>query len=192
MKLASIFALLALPLCASLNAQQPVPRDTRPVYFYLALPRVGTRAPDFRYALVRGGTVTPGGLKGAPAVLVLWATWCGPCRQELRDVEALQASYAPRGVHVVILAEDSMPELRRFADSVRVRTPLAAAADLETYFDLSSMAPERDTLRVAFALPGVLVLDRHATVVYRDGGGAGAIKGVRETLDELLTTTPAR
>lgn len=186
MKLFSFLALLATPCWTPLSAQQLPATDTRPVYSYLALPPVGQRVPDFQFALVTGGVVTPAALQGSPSVLVLWATWCGPCRSELKDVESLRASYAPRGVRVVILAEDNMPDLRRFRDTVPVLSSLAAAPDLEEHFDFSSTAPERDSLRVAFALPGVLVLDRAGTVVHRDGGGPSAIAGVREVLNRLL------
>jgi peroxiredoxin len=181
-----LLALLATPLWTALSAQQTSSNDPRPIYSYLALPRVGARIPDFKFPLVAGGTITPASLVGSPTVVVLWATWCGACRRELADVESLQAAYAPRGVRVVILADNSMADLQSFRDTVPVRSSLAAAPDLEAYFDFSSTAPERDSLRVAFALPGVLVLDKTGLVVGRDGGGPGAIEGVRKVLDQLL------
>jgi peroxiredoxin len=133
MKFLPVLALIATPFWTPLSAQQSATRDMRPVYSYLALPQVGRRVPEFQFALVTGGTITPAALQGSPTVLILWATWCGPCRSELKDVESLRASYAPRGVRVVILAEDSMADLQRFRDSVPVVSPLAAAPDRQPH-----------------------------------------------------------
>ena len=89
---------------------------------------VGSRAPDFRAAVVQA-TVPP--RAGEPAavraladyqgqvVLVnIWATWCGPCREEIPSLQALYRDFAPRGFKIVAVSIDegaaAAPKVRDF------------------------------------------------------------------------------
>ena len=48
---------------------------------------VGTRMPDFRTVDVSGSEVTSDMLRGRPAVVAIWTTWCAPCREEMPRIE---------------------------------------------------------------------------------------------------------
>lgn len=192
MRLPVCLALLSCAVSSPGSAQQlPSPRDARPIHAYLALPRVGSTVPAFRYELLTGGSVSPATLRGAPTVLVLWATWCGASRRVLAEVGALHERYGPQGVHVVILAADSVADLRRVRDSAGVRTPMAVAPSIMDVFDLSASAPERDSLRVSFALPSVLVLDAAGHVIWRDVG-PNSFGRIRDLLNQHVPTTGNR
>lgn len=54
-----------------------------------------------------------------------WATWCAPCRGELRDVDALVAAYPDRVAAVAVLAE-RRPDPRLLArQAAAMRVPIA-------------------------------------------------------------------
>jgi thiol-disulfide isomerase/thioredoxin len=49
---------------------------------------------------------------GSKAVLVnLWATWCGPCREEFPALVKLQRDYEARGLKVIYVSWDDSPEI---------------------------------------------------------------------------------
>jgi cytochrome c-type biogenesis protein len=73
--------------------------------------RVGQQAPDFAVASP-GGAPVPATLRayaGSVVLLNFWATWCGPCREEMPFFQALQDKYAAEGFRVLAVnyAEDA-------------------------------------------------------------------------------------
>ena len=57
----------------------------------------GSAAPDFSLAARDGGKVRLADLKGQVVMINFWATWCGPCRQEMPLLAQLNAKYEPLG-----------------------------------------------------------------------------------------------
>lgn len=47
----------------------------------------GDTAPDFSVEMLDGSTVTLSALQGKPVLLIFWATWCPPCREELSHLQ---------------------------------------------------------------------------------------------------------
>lgn len=46
-------------------------------------------------------------LRGRPALLSSWATWCAPCRKELPELQALHEKQGDDGLQVVVVNVDS-------------------------------------------------------------------------------------
>jgi thiol-disulfide isomerase/thioredoxin len=62
--------------------------------------RVGTAAPRLSGQTLAGDTLTID-FRQSKSVLVFWAAWCGPCRQEQPGLNALAAKYAAQGIRFV-------------------------------------------------------------------------------------------
>ena len=74
---------------------------------------VGQYAPDFEISTPEGKRVRLSDLRGRPAVINFWATWCGSCLSEMPDLKALQAE---RGVDNVSILAINAGETRAQAD----------------------------------------------------------------------------
>ncbi|MGE4276630.1 MAG: cytochrome c biogenesis protein CcdA [Lawsonibacter sp.] len=60
-------------------------------------------APDFTLVDQNGETHTLSDYRGKTVFLNFWATWCGPCQNELPDIQALYESYGSNGGDLVVL-----------------------------------------------------------------------------------------
>ena len=69
-------------------------------------PKLGA-APPFELRDLGGGTLTLAALKGKVVVLDFWATWCGPCLQEIPNYAEFWRKNSPRGVEVIGVVFDS-------------------------------------------------------------------------------------
>lgn len=70
-------------------------------------PRVGDTLPDFEAPLRSGEMLSFADLKGGPALINLWATWCPPCRSETPYLERLSRELGPHGLQVLGISVDN-------------------------------------------------------------------------------------
>ena len=66
-------------------------------------PEVGSLAPDFEVTDLRGDRIRLSDFRGRPILLNFWATWCGPCRQEMPDIQAVLGEFGDRELAVIAL-----------------------------------------------------------------------------------------
>jgi cytochrome c biogenesis protein CcmG, thiol:disulfide interchange protein DsbE len=71
--------------------------------------RNGRLAPALPRERLSGANVTLAGLKGHPALVTFWASWCGPCEQEAPALERFSRSLNGRGALVGVNWEDLSP-----------------------------------------------------------------------------------
>ena len=89
----------------------------------------GAEAEGFDLDLFDGGSLSLSDLQGKVVVLNFWASWCGPCRAEMPDLQHISEEYADKGVVFLGIAlGDTEKDARKFADTVGVTYPLGLDA----------------------------------------------------------------
>jgi peroxiredoxin len=73
----------------------------------LRAPAIGAAAPDYSAIDPTGAPVSLAALRGSVVVLNVWATWCRPCLEEIPQLSALHATFAPQGARVVGVSIDA-------------------------------------------------------------------------------------
>jgi len=68
----------------------------------VAKPRTVKMAPDFSLTDINGKQVNLKDFRGKSVLINFWATWCGPCREELPSLQALHEKLS--GEDFVVLA----------------------------------------------------------------------------------------
>jgi thiol-disulfide isomerase/thioredoxin len=77
-------------LSTELGRQQPV---STPAPISTGI-NVGNRAPAFTLSSITGSSVSLSSLRGKIVMLNFWATWCGPCLEEMPYMQAIQSTWA--------------------------------------------------------------------------------------------------
>jgi len=88
----------------------------------LAVARRGEVIPTLRLPALDGATVElPAAHAGKPILVNLWASWCGPCIQEMPELDRFAASQGANGTQVVGIALDDAAAVQAFLKRVPVR-----------------------------------------------------------------------
>jgi len=98
-------------------------------------------------------------LKGKPVVIHYWATWCEPCKQDMKVLRELQARYQRAGLQIVGVNVDGVrADAIKFANEAKIAWPTLFA---EGGLDASPLA---SALGVQ-TLPTMLLIDAKGKVV---------------------------
>ncbi len=116
-------------------------------------PAVGHPAPDFTLTTLNGETFTLSDLRGTPVVLNFWATWCGPCRAEMPELENAARRYDPK-VRIIGVDQGEAPKVvQEFVDELGVSFTVPMDSDMSV----------GDTYRI-IGLPTTFFIDRDGII----------------------------
>ena len=101
--------------------------------------------------------------QGKVMVVNFWATWCGPCRDEMPEFVRAQRELGPDGLQVVGIAIDQRDKVASFAKELNLNYPALVAG----YETMDVAKPLGDAL---LGLPFTVVLDRHGRVAHTQLG----------------------
>jgi thiol-disulfide isomerase/thioredoxin len=129
----------------------------------------GQPAPKFTVNTFDKQKITSDQLRGQVVIVNLWATWCGPCKRELPELDAYYRQHAKDGLRIfAATTEDSVPDY--------LLKPLSAMLAFPLAHKLYSSAFE--TLE---GVPTNYVIDRSGVVRY-----AKAAAFDQASLDEVV------
>jgi len=132
-----------------------------------------TAAPDFTLRTMSGPNLRLSEQRGRVVMVNFWATWCGPCRQELPQLNRLYEKYRASGfVMLGVNVDEDVRKAAEVAGKLGVTFPVLLDTDkaVSRLYDLSTM-------------PSTVLIDRDGKVrhVHR-----GYQTGVEENYDRQI------
>ena len=119
-----------------------------------------TSAPDFTLKRVDGRNLRLSEYRGEVVLINFWASWCGPCRQEMPILSDLHERYKSLGFTVLgINVEEDSTDARRLLGKMPVSFPVLLD-------NTSSVSKQYDVV----AMPSTVLVDRNGNMRYLHKG----------------------
>ncbi len=144
-----------------------------------AMPAIGSMAPNFTLKSSAGRNVKLSEHRGEVIMLNFWATWCGPCRQEMPLLNRIHEHYRKAGFTLLGVNIDDRPEAARdMAKKLGIAFPVL--------FDTEKRVSR---LYDVNAMPSTVLIDRdgrvrHIHLGYRAGYEDKYESQIRELLKQ--------
>ena len=136
-------------------------------------------APDFTLKSLDGSNLRLEEYRGQVVLINFWASWCGPCRQEMPLLDRLHQRYEDTGFAVLgVNVEGEVGPARDIVDKTKVSFPVL--------IDTGQQVSERYNLE---AMPSTIVVDRDGVVRYihrgyKPGDESKYVQVVKELIRE--------
>ena len=104
--------------------------------------------------------------RGKVLVVNFWATWCGPCREEMPHFVRAQAEHGGNGLQFVGIAVDQADKVREFAEQLGINYPLLLGG-------YGAIELSRTLGNSVGALPFTIIVDRQGELAWSH---LGAVK----------------
>lgn len=113
-------------------------------------------APDFTLKSAGGNNLRLSDLRGNVVLINFWASWCGPCRQEMPLLDEIYTQYKPLGFTILgVNVEEDSAAARTMLEKIPVSFPVL--------FDNNSKVSK---LYNVVAMPSTVIVDRDGNMRY--------------------------
>lgn len=137
---------------------------------------VGGIAPNFKAMTPDGKELSLYDLRGHIVLLDFWASWCGPCMEEMSNVKEIYKRYHDKGLEILGVSLDSKKEL--WVRAIEKNELEWHHVSTLNKFD----CPIARLFRVT-GIPRMYILDKDGKIIAQDLRGEELIK----TIDKLFT-----
>ena len=136
----------------------------------------GSFAPEFELTTSDGKKIALKDLRGHIVLLDFWASWCGPCMDEMSNVKALYEKYHDRGLEIVGISMDN--NKAKWEGAIE-----RAGLVWHHVSSLKGMnrCPVAKLYQVV-AIPKLYIVDKDGKIIAKDLRG----EDLREKMDELF------
>ncbi len=136
-----------------------------------------TMAPDFALKSDSGRNLRLREMRGQVVMINFWATWCGPCREEMPKLQQLYGKYRADGFMLLgVNIDDNSANAVRMARKLGVTFPVL--------FDQGKAVSK---LYQVDAMPSTVLIDRDGKTRYRHRGYKAGYEGTYQSeIRELL------
>ena len=123
---------------------------------------IGEQMADFTVELTDGSSFHLADQRGKVVIINMWATYCGPCVQELPIFQDFLASHKEDVSMLIIHASDPIEDAAEFLQKKEITLPCAIDSLDDYLYNLAGASPS--------ILPHTVILNRRGEIVYNQSG----------------------
>jgi len=135
--------------------------------------------PEFSAKTVEGGEISNDVFKDSKLTVVnVWGSWCGPCVQEIPELQKLSENMKDKNVNVIGIAQDAgsnFQAVKEVLDKSKV-----------TYQNIIPSGSTEDFVMSLQAFPTTFFVDSQGKIVYAIQGSKN-LEGFTQIVDDLLS-----
>jgi thiol-disulfide isomerase/thioredoxin len=128
----------------------------------LAGQTIGSKAPDFTGRTADGRAITLSGYIGRVVLVDIWASWCGPCKEEMPFLVEADSAFQAEGLSILAVNIDKDPK-----NAAAFLSGLKKKPGFPVLQDGSAKIPP---LYKPEGMPTTVLIDRKGIIRYRHTG----------------------
>ena len=152
------------------------------LFFLLSILIAQDRVPNLRLKMLNGKYAKLYDfLKDGPMIIDFWATWCEPCKKQMRYLDLFHNHFKGLGFKVLTVNTDTPKSMSKVKPYVRTK-----GFEFNVAVDPNSQIKKKLKIQ---QMPTTIIVDQDGTVVYRHkgyvpGDEVGILKAITELLDK--------
>ena len=150
--------------------------------FFLSILSAQDRVPNLRLKMLNGKYAKLYDfLKDGPMIIDFWATWCEPCKKQMRYLDLFHNHFKELGFKVLTVNTDTPKSMSKVKPYVRTK-----GFEFNVAVDPNSQIKKKMKIQ---QMPTTIIVDQDGTVVYRHkgyvpGDEVGILKAITQLLDK--------
>jgi peroxiredoxin len=150
--------------------------------FLLSILSAQDRVPNLRLKMLNGKYAKLYDfLKDGPMIIDFWATWCEPCKKQMRYLDLFHNHFKDLGFKVLTVNTDTPKSMSKVKPYVRTK-----GFEFNVAVDPNSQIKKKMKIQ---QMPTTIIVDQDGTVVYRHkgyvpGDEVGILKAITQLLDK--------
>lgn len=141
---------------------------------------VGKSSPKFSYQDINGKKVSLDDFKGKVVYIDVWATWCGPCIQEIPALKKLKQDYKSKNLEIISISIDEQKDFEKWKKMI-------AEKELKGIQLFADKDWKSEFIRAygIDAIPRFIIIDKNGNILSADAPRPSSPQ-IREELDKAL------